>query len=62
MNALELLLEAAYEKHLADITRRDSDYTRELNAKLGQINAQAETIKDLVATLKKHRIAHPFYT
>ncbi len=57
----ERLLEAAYENHRSDVTRRESDYTRELNAKLGQINAQAETIKELISTLKKHRIAHPFY-
>ncbi len=57
----ERLLEAAYENHRDDVARREADYTRELNAKLDQINAQSRTIRDLVATLKKHRIQHPFY-
>ncbi len=58
----ERLLEAAYENHRDDIAHREADYTHELNKKLAQINAQAATIKQLVATLKKHRIAHPFYS
>ncbi len=47
------ILEAAYENHRADVARREADYTRELNAKLGQINAQAKTIKSLVEVLEQ---------
>ncbi len=47
------LLEAVYENHRADVARREADYTRELNAKLGQINAQAKTIQELVNVLKE---------
>ncbi len=49
----EATLEAAYENHRADIARREADYTRELNAKLAQINAQAKTIRELVDALKR---------
>ncbi len=45
------ILEAAYENHLEDIARRESDYTRELNAKLWQINAQATMIKELLKAI-----------
>ncbi len=50
---IERTLEATYENHRADIARREADYARELNAKLGQINAQAKTIKVLTHALQK---------
>ncbi len=46
------LLEAAYENHRAVVARLEADYTLELNAKLGQINAQAKTMRMLVDSLK----------
>ncbi len=43
---LERVLEATHEVYKQELARREADYTRELNAKLGQINAQARTIRD----------------
>ncbi len=45
------ILEAAYENHRADVARREADYTRELNAKLGQINAQARMTRELLKAI-----------
>ncbi len=42
------ILEAAYENHREDIARREADYTRELNEKLDQINAQARMTRELL--------------
>ncbi len=47
------LVEAAYENHRSDVARREADYTRELNAKLGQINAQAKTIMEIVGEIQQ---------
>ncbi len=53
MNATtERTLEAVYDQRAKSIRRLEADFTRELNAKLDQINAQAKTIRELVEALK----------
>ncbi len=48
----ERTLEAAYNQHVEDIARLSNGSTRELNAKLAQINEQAGTIKELVEAMR----------
>ncbi len=50
--ATERTLEAAYERWRIIEKRAHADYTRELNAKLAQINSQAKTIRELTKLLR----------
>ncbi len=52
VQTFERTLEAAYERWRIIVKRAHADYTRELNAKLAQINAQSKTIRELVEALK----------
>ncbi len=48
----ERTLEATHEVYKEQAHRKEADYTRELNAKLAQINAQSKAIRELFAILK----------
>ncbi len=54
-NTTERTLEAAYQTHISNLNRVETEYLRELDKKLGQINAQAGTIKEMVEALKDLR-------
>ncbi len=50
-NTAERTLESAYENHHAYSERLEADYQRDLDKKLAQINAQANTIRRLTRAL-----------
>ncbi len=49
--SFESTLSAVYENHRVELERRGTDFNRHLDKQLGQINAQARMIKDLLRVI-----------